>query len=340
MELSFAATGWLAGLSALLVPVLLHWLASQQQTPSRFAPMRFLQNLAAEQRGRRLSEWLLLLLRLLLLTLVVLALAGPSLQIAVTRTQSVSILHPALPAGAAEAATYRLCAGADLQPANLSCQTPAADRFLVELQQVIHGHPEWASVTVQVPPQFSMAPLALPELPVRLHWQIVPVDSAATGLTDPPWLVLASDDDWAWFAAGNAVRATPRWQRTGQAENADVVVSVDSPDGDRARVWWHAQSTAWKRDQEQGLPLDYHVAGRQLQLRWPGNDSVLAAVLLDRSEGWLRRGQWQAPINPELLNRNQPIAPQASRHLDLTSWLLLAALLCWLLERRLAHGRR
>jgi len=350
MELSFASAGWLAGMSALLLPILLHWLASQQQPPSRFAPMRFLQNLAAEQRGRRLSDLWLLLVRMLLLALVVAALAEPDLQMLVARTRAVTVLHPTVTSDSENADHYRLCAGPELLPAAQTCPATvemlsptAPDTFLTDLLQIIDQHPDWQVLTVRAPAALPLAPLALLTVPVDVIWQLEPASSAATSESTPiaPWRVFASDDDWRLFAAGNAVGSLPRWQRTEQVGDAEVVVTSGSEATQpTARVWWHERAVAWQRAEGQPTRWDYHLAGPQLQLRWSANDADLAVALLAQTENWLQRGHWQPPINPATLRFSGDSTLVATRHLDLAPWLMLAALLCWLLERRLAHGRR
>ena len=67
----------LLGAVALLLPLLIHLLPRRQSLLRPFAALRFVGQHAAPRRQRRISEWLLLLLRLALLTLLLLWLAGP-----------------------------------------------------------------------------------------------------------------------------------------------------------------------------------------------------------------------------------------------------------------------
>ncbi len=359
MELSFAAAGWLAGLSALAVPVLLHWLASQQQPPSRFAPMRFLQQLAAEQRGRRLSDLLLLLVRLLLLIVVVLALAGPTVHRSVIRSQSVTLLHPSLPGLVSSEDHFRLCAGGELLPVAQTCSATATtqpDPFLSSLHTAIAEHPEWAKVTVRVPATLAVSPLRLPTFPLPLDWQIDPAGTDAADAAPAPWRVAATADDWHIFAAANAVAPATRWQRAESVDesvanpdaksvansvsDADLVIGGDADRAGQAAVWWHNQPADWQRSSTDAISWDYLVSENQLQLRWTGENPAQAAVLLEQSENWFRRGHWQPQLNPATLKLGSETPARATRSTELTPWLVLLALLCWWFERRLAHGRR
>ena len=72
---------FLAGLAALLVPVLLHLRQRDRDTPHRFPSLMFLERLPIRTADRRrITDWPLLLLRLLALVLLVLAFARPYLR--------------------------------------------------------------------------------------------------------------------------------------------------------------------------------------------------------------------------------------------------------------------
>jgi hypothetical protein len=98
MGLGFLVPAFLAGLGALLVPVLLHLRHKDRDRPVRFPSLMFLEKLPIRtERRQRISDWPLLLLRALLLTLLVLAFARPVLTTrntitGDTRTRAVVVL--------------------------------------------------------------------------------------------------------------------------------------------------------------------------------------------------------------------------------------------------------
>src|SRR2546430_9118079 len=77
----FTNVALLAGMGALVIPILIHLLLKRQKQRLRFSTIQFFmkQDEQASQR-RRLRNWLLLAVRLLLLTLLVLAFARPYLK--------------------------------------------------------------------------------------------------------------------------------------------------------------------------------------------------------------------------------------------------------------------
>lgn len=98
MGIGFLVPALLAGLGALLVPVLLHLRHKDRDRPLRFPSLMFLEKLPIRtERRQRISDWPLLLLRALLLTLLVLAFARPVLTnrntaAGDTRTRAVVVL--------------------------------------------------------------------------------------------------------------------------------------------------------------------------------------------------------------------------------------------------------
>jgi hypothetical protein len=76
--MSFLVPAFLAGLAALMVPVLLHLRRRDRDTPQRFPSLMFLEQLPIRTADRRrITDWPLLLLRALALALLVLAFARP-----------------------------------------------------------------------------------------------------------------------------------------------------------------------------------------------------------------------------------------------------------------------
>jgi hypothetical protein len=80
MGLGFLVPAFLAGLAALVVPVLLHLRHKDRDRPLRFPSLMFLAQLPIRtERRQRITDWPLLLLRALLLALLALAFARPVL---------------------------------------------------------------------------------------------------------------------------------------------------------------------------------------------------------------------------------------------------------------------
>lgn len=81
MGLGFLVPAFLAGLAALVVPILLHLRHRDRDRPMRFPSLMFLEQLPIRTESRqRITDWPLLLLRLLALTLLVFAFARPVLK--------------------------------------------------------------------------------------------------------------------------------------------------------------------------------------------------------------------------------------------------------------------
>ncbi len=81
MPLVFLVPAMLAGLAALVVPVLIHLRRREREKPTRFPSLMFLQRVPiVTARRRRVTDWPLLLLRLAILTLLVVAFARPTIR--------------------------------------------------------------------------------------------------------------------------------------------------------------------------------------------------------------------------------------------------------------------
>lgn len=245
MELSFASAAWAWGLASLALPILIHFFASREQLPRRFAGMRFLPEGAEQGRARRISDWLLLLLRLLLLTCLVAALMAPTLHTTRVRDQQWLLRHPALPALTdSEAATlttgtttngYWLCPQGLLQALTARCAeaTGAAvneERFLLDLIALATREPSIAALTVQVPPQLASSMLSVPTLPFPITTEVVPV---ATSTARRPWSVAGPESYAPLFAAANHASASERWQWQRASLAAEVASSAEPAGVDR-----------------------------------------------------------------------------------------------------------
>ena len=79
--LTFAQPAFLLALAGLVLPVLIHRISRAQARPWWFPSIQLIRKAPLPRQGsRRISDWLLLLLRMLLFTLLVLGLAGPRWQ--------------------------------------------------------------------------------------------------------------------------------------------------------------------------------------------------------------------------------------------------------------------
>jgi hypothetical protein len=91
MPLTFLVPALLAGLGALVVPVLIHLRRREREKPMRFPSLMFLARVPiTTARRRRVTDWPLLLLRLLILALAVAAFARP-----VIRPRPGAVVHGA-----------------------------------------------------------------------------------------------------------------------------------------------------------------------------------------------------------------------------------------------------
>jgi hypothetical protein len=76
--MGFLVPAFLAGLAALIVPVVLHLRHRDKDTPHRFPSLMFVERLPIRTaQRRRITDWPLLLLRALAIALLVLAFARP-----------------------------------------------------------------------------------------------------------------------------------------------------------------------------------------------------------------------------------------------------------------------
>lgn len=347
MELAFAAPLWAWAFAGLVVPILIHFFANRWQQPRRFAALRFLQPAAEQGRAKRISDWLLLLLRLLLLVLVIMALMTPTLSYPVARSKSLTLIHPVLTAADAEltgTGAVWLCRDARL--ANARC--PDDDGYFVDsLQQLAAQQPDLASVTAWVPATLAVPALTLPPLPITVHWQSRDVADLAGGKTRT---VAAAAEYAPLFTAVNAVETWPRWQLTTDHQNADLV--IDDPDAS-ARVLWHQDALPWQQTQPATTSVEpmqtgahaFYIVGSQLHLQSESAAALRAnparlAALLNRTEDWLARGEmpWRQPL-AALQSWSQP-STIGVKEISLQLALFVAALLVLGLERGLVHGRR
>ena len=369
MELSFASAAWAWGLLSLALPILIHFFASRDQQPRRFAGMRFLPDGAEQGRARRISDWLLLLLRMLLLACLVAALMAPTLHVTRARDQHWLLRHPALPpltsseqaavATDTARAAFWLCPQAMLQPLSSPCaESPemaaAPDRFLLDVFALAAREPALASLTLQVPPQLASSLLRLPTLPVSVTVEVQPIAAPAS---PSPWSVFGPAEYAPLFAAANRASAGERWhwlspEQAVEATTSAVVESVPDVvigrDDRRAAVRWHDQPLPWQISRYGELEQAFHLEGEALHLRVANAAALHAeparlALLLQLTDSWLARGQLRHHEDSRaLLTRLSAAVPASTGEHEqaLQSLLLLAAVLLLVAERGLAHARR
>ncbi len=81
MPIGFLVPAFLAGLAALVVPLVLHLRHRERRKPRPFPSLMFLARLPIRtERQRRITDWPLLLLRALAVALLVFAFARPFLR--------------------------------------------------------------------------------------------------------------------------------------------------------------------------------------------------------------------------------------------------------------------
>lgn len=353
MELSIATPLAAWGFASLLVPILIHFFANRWQQPIRFAALRFLQPAAEQGRARRLSDLLLLLLRLLVLAAMVLALMAPTLSQSVLRERSLTLRHPALSVASPDASSaesssdwFWLCAGAELRPPAHACASKA-DTFVLDLLSLLAREPDLAALTVVVPDTLQLPSVALPELPVTIDWQplaeVLPLPANAS--TDrQPWQVHGPAAFAPLFVAANQLAGVARWQFHDDAVASELQFATATQP---AVVRWHDAALPWREANHNGTVYQFQVEDTTLHLRIRDAAELLQqpamlATLLALSDDWLNRGQlrWQQ-TRAQLQawpTRAEPLP--GTRTWPLQQWLILAGVLLLLLERGVVHGRR
>lgn len=231
----------LAALAAWLVPLLIHLVRREEQTPTDFAALRWLTARLKPRAKLRFEDWLLLVLRLLLIAAMALLLAKPVLY-----------------GGAGDAPWLLVAPGADpaaapALPDNtqrrwLARGFPALDTPRPEstastsslLRQLDAELPAATRVTVLVPTVIT-ADGARPQLSRTVDWRIAP-------LAGPPESTIPAGDGSLAFAVRHAperesalryLRAAARAWRDGNDPNEPDVAGTDAPlaTGTRHLVW-------------------------------------------------------------------------------------------------------
>jgi len=301
----------LAALTALALPLLIHLARRQQQRPTVFAALRWLQARPRPRRRIRFDEPWLLAVRLLLVALLALLLAHPAL-LGVVDERPRLLVAPGV-----DAATVASVAGEGVQAHWLAPGFPALDQpppaaaFATAslLREFDAALPPGAPLTVLVPQRLDGADGARVQLTREVDWRIVESGPDMQTAPEPATLApprLAIRHDAAHGEGVAYLRAAAlAWQGDGGQE-ADVAASDDPPAQDvDVLAWLHA-----------GAPLPALLAwvaqGGQLLLpadaELPGDVAPTVAWRDDAGEPLLhivRLGRGR------LLQLRQPLAPAA-----------------------------
>ncbi|MBW8312185.1 MAG: BatA domain-containing protein [Rhizobium sp.] len=368
----------LLALLGLALPLLVHLARREEQVPTMFAALRWLQARRKPQRRLRLEEFLLLALRLLLVAGLALLLAVPFLRGA-TGAPAWVLVHPALDPAQVERnpETPARWLAPGFPP--LEEPAPAAAVPVASLLRQADGELAATTVlTVWLPDRVAGFDGERPRLSRTVDWRVLPT-SATSASEDPKAAPFALAIRHAPDRADQA-----RWLRAAQ-EAWQVDTGADAPAGDAAitgaplpesaqavawlapgelppeiRAWIEAGGTAlvahdatWPtaRDEEPAsdntdwLSETRHGAGRVLQLRQPLYAEAFPALLEPDFPARLRARLEAAPPAPTLADA-AAMAPRtgadgfepAPRPLE--PWLLAALLLLFALERWFAASPR
>lgn len=371
MSLSLGAPLALFALLALVLPLLLH--LDRRRTPRRlaFPALRWLPRAQPARRSARLTEWLLLCLRLALLAVLALWLAEPALRGGVHPARHWVALAPGVPSAAAvEFGPARAVWLADGFP-DASEAAPAASGATASLLRELDARLAPADrLTVLVPRELGGLDAAAIELSRRVEWRVVEGSSPRAAIRPPVRRTLA---------VRHAPEAAPalRWVRAaGAAWNvtaADAVVLDVAPIGTPLRgqidalLWLGAPPDSQALQRVRAGATLLHVPAITRRGAEAGGAWEPAAQRVGR--GWHRSsaqafepgslpllhepdfparlyallfGEAPAPdrahapdVRPQLASRDT--LPRAE---PLQPWLAWLAAFLFLAERGLANGRR
>ena len=281
MNLAFLAPAALAALAALLVPLLIHLQRRPEQRVVEFAALRWLSERVRPRQRLRLTEWLLLLLRLLLVAGLALWLAQPVWLDYLPRARAWELVVPGI------------------DPANLPAPAaaPAPGR-----RWLAPGFP-----SIDTPPPAAPAAVAslLRDLDSRLRPEVavaVWVPRELDGL-DAERLRLSRTVDWRVVDAALVAPVAP-------AADTAVVVAIRHAAADEPALrYLEAAVAAWNASEPGRYRVDRAAADVALPsdadwLVWLG-DEPPAAVL-----DWVRNGG-HALVLPSSANEAAPLAQPA-----------------------------
>lgn len=251
----------LLGLAALLLPVLLHLDRRRTLQTLRFAALRWIGSAHPPRRHPRLTEWLLLVLRLLLLASVALWLAQPLLRGEWRESRHWLVVVPGVDI-AVDADAVRAASEEMHQVRWLAPGFPAIDRapgvldvstssLLRELDAQLGAND---TLRVLLPERVGGLDSAAITLSRQVEWRIAPASTTQPPLPsaakrEQPRLVLwpnaSEDESMAWLQAaitawsqtpGFAIELQPQARELAWPEQADAVIVIDQTLPEAART--------------------------------------------------------------------------------------------------------
>ncbi|MBO9524850.1 MAG: BatA domain-containing protein [Sphingobium yanoikuyae] len=238
----------LAGLLALLIPLVIHIARRSEQLPTDFAALRWLRQKPKPRSRLRFDEWLLLALRLALLALVVLWLSHPVLFGAASKQAYVTLapgLDPVVvnDKALADGRAHWLAPGYPRVEPGKPIMTDAIPLASL-VRQLDAELPQGAPLTIIVPQMIQGADAERPHLSRKVDWRIVP-GAMPAGKPVPvkvPSIAIRAD---AGHAAGvrylNA--AALAWQPAGKPGDVDSgPLTAPLPSSDKILFWMSAGS--------------------------------------------------------------------------------------------------
>lgn len=368
----------LLALLGLALPLLVHLARREEQVPTMFAALRWLQARRKPQRRLRLEEFLLLALRLALVAGLALLLASPFLRGA-TGAPAWVLVHPALdPAQverSADTPAHWLAPG--FPP--VEAPAPAADVPVASLlRQADAELAASTALTVWLPERLAGFDGERPRLSRAVDWRVLPAaDIAAPAEANAMPFALAIRHTPDRVDQARWLRAAQRaWQVAAKAEapaGDAAVTGTPLPEGTQAVAWlaadelpqdlraWIeaggtaviAHDTTWPiADADAGKANDTDWlretrlgAGRVLQLRQPLYAEALPALLEPDFPARLRARLVATPPAPTLADAAAMVPRTGAEGFEpapspLEPWLLAALVLLFALERWFAASPR
>lgn len=360
----------LAALAAWLLPLLIHLARRHPYTPLDFAALRWLRAQIRPRQRIRFDDWPLLLVRLLLLAALALLLARPALTGPAAPPAAWTVVAPGLDAmalrGTAEDGNWHWLAPGfptiDQAPPISSATLPS---LLRELDAKL---PTGTALTVHVPDPLPGLDGTHLQLSRDVQWrpQPLPVTGQHPAAPSPRLRVHSG-------ASATAERWLGALQRAWGAQAGLVPLAADAlPERGEIGVWSRSDALpanwqAWLRDGGHVLAATPPAAEANVRLRDADGQPLLWQQRIGQGQLLSLPGDWNAASNTALRDPGlpralllalQPPAPprlgdaqdQAPRTALLpattppvrepTSWLLLAIVLLFALERWMASSAR
>lgn len=356
----FATPLWLAALAALVIPLALHLWSRRPRLVIRVGTLRHLGEVPpARARSTRLSEPLLLLLRLLILAAIVLALAGPRIRGATLgRPARLLLLDPALHAdplldslNAARATVRLLAPGLPERRLPLNTADAAAPSLPIweALRQADRLVTDGGTIEVYARPRLARLGPVRPALRSTVRWH------APAAAETRSWLValtaIPGDSAEALLGTGNA--SGVEYTRLRARDPAAIPLAAGRAPAPATPRRLHVPGADTSRRLAFAIRAVSEELGQRVSLAAPGDTTLdLPPHLLPAealADSLLARWPWRPEVADTQDPRELSVAaalPQAAvmasvapREIRTRELLLLAALLL-LLERWLASRPR